>query len=385
MSFSLQLTKVQPLRARISTAVFFFISGFGYASWASRIPSIQQQLHLNDGQLGAILFAFPIGLMLTMPITGQLLTRFKGKHIMLFGAVLFNIMLAFPGFAAYSWQLVAILLVFGAARNLLNLSVNAQALGVQAKYGKSIITSFHAIWSLAGFAGAAVGYIMVSYHVATAYHLIGVSLLSLALTAYFYTGSLDNLPSGEKKKMFSLPEKSLLKFALICFGCMACENTMYDWSIIYFQKVTLSSKPMATAAFVVFMVAVTSGRIFGDRLVTKLGAKIILKYSGSFLAIGFLLCVLLPYAVPTFFGFVLIGLGTSCIVPLVFSMAGKSTTLSSGSALASISTVGYLGFLIVPPMIGFISQIASLRWAFLIMACVGTAVVWMVSKIKEEK
>lgn len=322
--------------------------------------------------------------MLTMPITGQLLTKFKGKHIMLVGAVLFNIMLVFPGFAAYAWQLVLILLVFGAARNLLNLSVNAQALGVQEKYSKSIITSFHAIWSLAGFAGAAIGYVMVSYHIATAYHLTGVSLLSLALTAYFYPGSLDNVPSGEKKKIFSLPEKSLIKFSLICFCCMACENTMYDWSIIYFQKVTLSTKPMATAAFVMFMIAVLGGRIFGDKLTNKYGAKTILKYSGIFLSSGFLFCVLLPYIIPTCFGFMLIGLGVSCIVPLVFSVAGKSKTLSSGSALASISTVGYLGFLVVPPMVGFISQIASLRWAFLIMACLGVALVWMVSKIENE-
>lgn len=383
MTLSFQLTKEQPQRARFSTAIFFFISGFGYASWASRIPSIQQQLHLNDAQLGAILFAFPVGLMLTMPLTGSLLTRFKGKQIMLIGAILFNIFLSLPGFAVFQWQLVGILLFFGAARNLLNISVNTQALGVQSMYTKSIITSFHAIWSLAGFAGAAVGYAMVSFHIVPAYHLMGVSILSLALTGYFYPSSLDQIPSGEKKKFFSMPEKSLLKFAFICFACMACENTMYDWGIIYFQKVTLSSKPMATAAFVMFMVAVLSGRIFGDRLTTKLGAKIILKYSGIFLLGGFLFCVLLPYTITTCIGFMLIGVGVSCIVPLVFSVAGKSKTLSSGSALASISTVGYLGFLIVPPMVGFISQMASMRWAFFIMACLGGVIIWLVTKIND--
>ena len=375
------VVNASPAKNRFATSVFFFISGFGYASWASRIPSIQQQLHLNDAELGGILFAFPIGLVLTMPLTGSLLSRFKGKHIMLAGAILFNIMLALPGFAVLEWQLAAILLFFGASRNLLNLSMNAQALGVQAMYPKSIITSFHAVWSLAGFAGAAVGYVMVTLHIGPAFHLMGISLLSLALTGYFYPGSLDEPPSGQKKKLFSWPEKSLLNFAFISFACMACENTMYDWGIIYFEKVTASGKSTATAAFVIFMVAVTAGRLLGDSLVTKHGTNVILKFSGMSVAVGFLCCVLLPYVIPTCIGFIFIGLGISCIVPLVFSKAGKSKTLSSGPALASISTVGYLGFLVVPPMVGLISQVSSLRWAFVIMAALGLLIIWLVQKI----
>ena len=373
-----------PKGYRLATTVFFFVSGFGYSSWASRIPDIKAQLNLNEAQFGAVLFAFPIGLMLTMPFTGRLLNKYSSRYCMLLGAVLFNIVLALPGFAGFVWQLVIILLIFGAARNILNLSMNAHAIEVQRLYPKSIMTTFHAVWSLAGFAGAGLGYAMVTQHIAPSYHLLGISVAMMAVTAFIYPMSLLTEPVPVKKKFFSMPDKNLVKFAIICFVSMACENTMYDWSGIYFQNVLHASPKLTTAAFVFFMTAVTLGRFFGDFLVTKFGIKQILFFSGIFISCGFLMCFLFPFILPTIFGYILIGMGVSCVVPLVFSIAGKSKSLSSGSALTSISTIGYLGFLMVPPMVGFISEISSMKWAFLIMAILGVIMIFMVNKIAEE-
>ncbi|KLT70203.1 MFS transporter [Flavobacterium sp. ABG] len=374
-----------PKGYRLANTVFFFLSGFGYSSWASRIPHIKAQLHLTEAQFGAVLFAFPIGLMLTMPFTGKLLNKYSSRYIMLLGAVMFNLVLALPGFAAFVWQLIIILLVFGASRNIFNLSINAQALEVQKLYPKSIMTRFHAVWSLAGFAGAGLGYVMVTQHIDPSQHLLGVSILMLAVTACFYPLSIHTEPVPEKKKFFSMPEKNLIKFAMICFVSMACENTMYDWSGIYFQNILHASPKLTTAAFVFFMIAVTLGRFLGDYAVTKFGIKNILLNSGVFITVGFLICFLLPYIYPTIFGYVLIGVGVSCVVPLVFSIAGRSSKLSSGSALTSISTIGYLGFLLVPPMVGFISEYLSMKWAFLIMALLGGLMILMVNKIGEEE
>ncbi len=116
------MTSDSPRRARIAAAVFFFVSGFGFSSWASRIPTIQQNLHLSEGKLGAVLFALPAGLMCTLPITGNLLRRFSSRYIMMTGAVLFNIMLCLVGFAHETWQLVVLLFFFGSSRNLFNIS-----------------------------------------------------------------------------------------------------------------------------------------------------------------------------------------------------------------------------------------------------------------------
>ncbi|WP_367754615.1 MFS transporter [Flavobacterium sp. WC2430] len=373
-----------PKGYRIANTVFFFISGFGYSSWASRIPAIKAQLHLSEAQFGAVLFAFPVGLMLTMPFTGSLLNRYSSRYCMLLGAILFNIVLALPGFAAFVWQLVIILLIFGSSRNILNLSMNAQALEVQKLYPKSIMTTFHAVWSLAGFVGAGLGYVMVTQKIDPSFHLLGVSVAMMAVTAWIYPQTIHTEPVKEKKKFFSMPDKNLIKFAVICFVSMACENTMYDWSGIYFQNILHASPKWTTAAFVFFMTAVTLGRLLGDYAVFKYGIKPILFYSGIFISSGFLICFLFPFISTTIIGYFLIGIGVSCVVPLVFSIAGKSKSLSNGSALTSISTIGYLGFLIVPPMVGFISQISSMKWAFLIMALLGIIMIFMVNKIATE-
>ena len=374
-----------PKSLRIANSVFFFISGFGYSSWAARIPSIQQQLHLNEAQLGALLFAAPIGVMLTLPITSRLLGVFNSKQVMLYGVLSFNIILSIIGFATQSWELAIVLFIFGCSRNLLNLSMNAQAVGVQAIYGRSIMTSFHGIWSLAGFAGAAFGYLMVSKNIAVSYHLLATGIALTILGVYFYPNAL-NQPAikQEKKTIYHLPDKFLLKFALICFASMACENTMYDWSEIYFQKVVHGSKSAATAAFVVYMIAMTTGRFTGDKIVQSFGVKKLLNVSGALIFCGLSLAVFLPNPFITNIGFAMVGFGVSCIVPLVFATAGKSKTMSSGVALASISTIGTLGFLMVPPLVGFVAQEAGLQWSFGIISLMGILIIIMVRKIKDE-
>ncbi|MGZ3765010.1 MAG: MFS transporter [Mucilaginibacter sp.] len=374
-----------PRQIRIANAIFFFVSGFGYTTWASRIPSIQLSLHLNKAQLGAALFAMPIGLMATMPFTARLLSNVSSSRIMMIGAIAFNLMLALLGYTSLYWQFIAILFFFGSSRNLLNLSINTQSVGVQALYKKSIITTFHGIWSFAGFAGAGLGYIMVYLNVPPTWHLLTVSIAMCLLAFYAWPNTLHQKPQPrEKKPIFILPDKDLLKFGLICFSSMACENVMYDWSGIYMRDAVHASKVTANAAFVVFMIAVTVGRFAGDRLVNQRGIKQVLRNSGILIVTGFALAIALPYTVPAIIGYAFIGLGVSCMVPLVFSVAGKSKSMSGGPAIAAVSTVGYLGFLLVPPIVGFVAQAANLRWSFAAIGLLGLVIVWMTSKIVED-
>jgi MFS family permease len=321
-----------------------------------------------------------------MPVTSRLLTKYSSRGIILLGSLLVSVILVLIGVSSAIWQLVIVLFCLGSARNLQTLSINTQAVAVQGLYNKSIMATFHGIWSMAGFTGAAVGYIMVYFNIAVLYHFTLVSLIIIALSLYFIKDTLYQKPLPQTRKpVFSLPDKYLLKFSLICFASMACENTMYDWSALYFQKEVHASKATATASFVIYMVAMTTGRFFGDKLVTRFGIKTVLRFSGIFIFCGLLMAVALPYTVTTSFGFILTGLGVSCIVPMIFALAGKSTTMSSSTALASISTVGYLGFVLVPPLVGFIAQTLSLRWSFGVIAMFGTMIVYFVSKIKDEQ
>lgn len=377
--------KDAPRRARIAIAVFFFVSGFGFASWASRIPSIQQHLQLNEAQLGAVLFAMPAGLMLTLPLTGFLLRRISSRYVMFGGAMLFNIMLCLVGLVEQTWQLVLVLFCFGSARNLFNISANAQSIAVQALFDRSIIASLHGIWSTAGFAAAALGTLAVSAHVATHWHLLAVSVALTSLCCYFFKDSVHQLPSPhERKGSFVLPDRTMLKFGLVCFASMACEGTMYDWAAIYLRKATGAAPGLATAGYAIYMVAMTLGRFTGDQLANRIGIRTMLTYSGALVFTGLLLAALLPYTYVAAFGFILVGFGVSCVVPMTFSMAGRVPNMSGGPAIAAVSTVGYFGFLIVPPVVGFIAEALSLRWSFALMSLLGVLILWMVGKLSIE-
>ena len=363
-----------PGRARIAIALFFFLSGFGFSSWASRIPDIQHRLQLNNAELGVVLFALPLGLLCTMPVTGVLLQRYSSSRIMFIGALAFNGMLSILGFVTSVWQLVIGLFCFGASRNLLNISMNAQSVGVQALYQRSIITTFHGIWSVASFCGAGLGGVMVYFRIGTAWHFLMVGILMVILGFIAYPGSLKQPPATSGRGRFALPDKGLLKYGLICFAVMACEGTMIDWSAIYFKEAVKASEEMVTAGFVVYMAAMATGRFSGDKLLHKIGIVAMIKYSGLLIFAGLLLAALMPQPIPAGIGFMMTGVGVSCVVPLVFSMAGKSTTMANGPAIAAVSTIGYLGFLLVPPVFGFMAEAAGLRWTFAMMALFGLVI-----------
>jgi MFS family permease len=340
-------------------------------------------LQLNDAHFGTLLFMMPVGLILTMPFTGKLLDHFKSRTIMGIGAMMYNLVLACMGFSTYTWVLGIVLFFFGSSRNLMNLSMNAQAIGVQALYNRSIMSSFHAVWSLAGFAGAAFGYLMVTMNILPAWHLLGVSLVLSSLTLYYYKDALDQQPDHKhKRSVFSLPPKGMLVFSLICFTSMACENTMYDWSGVYVRQVLHGSKAVATIAFVIYMVAMTCGRLIGDRMADRFGIQRVLAASGILISAGFLITVVSPAISLTLVGYLLTGFGVSCVVPFVFSLAGKIPMSNPGAALASVSSLGYLGFLLVPPMIGYVAQASSLRVSFAIIAVMGLLMVRLSSRIK---
>jgi MFS family permease len=379
------MEEVSLKRLRRANAVYFFISGFGYSSWTSRIPGIKESLKLNDAHFGTLLFMMPLGLIITMPFTGKLLDHYKSRFIMLIGAMMYNIVLAFLGFSRYTWVLGIFLFFFGSSRNLMNLSINAQAIGVQALYSRSIMSSFHAVWSMAGFAGAAFGYLMVTFNIIPAWHLLGVSFILSALTLYYYKDALDQQPDHKhKRSIFRLPPKGMLIFSLICFTSMACENTMYDWSGIYIRQVLHGTKAIATIAFVVYMVAMTTGRMIGDRMADRYGIQKVLAACGVLISAGFGITVLSPYISLTLFGYLLTGFGVSCVVPFVFSLAGKIPMSNPGAALASVSSLGYLGFLLVPPMIGYVSEATSLRVSFAIIAVMGLFMIRLSTKIKTQ-
>jgi MFS family permease len=368
---------------RIAVSSFFFLTGICFASWASRIPDIQAKLQLNSAALGGILLCLPIGLITSLPIAGFLVAKYGSRIIVMMAAILYSITLPMLGFAATTTELMIALFVFGFGGNMLNISINTQAVGTEVLYQKPIMASFHGIWSLAGFTGAAVGTLMVRFHMIPPYHFLCITGFAFAIL-FIFSGNLIRKDSNrdEKQPIFVKPDKYILNFGLIAFCSMICEGAMFDWSGIYFAKVVRPDPAFVTVGYTAFMCTMATGRFVGDWVAFRLGMKRMLQLSGILTASGLLLAVCFPQFITATIGFLIVGAGVSSVIPMIYSAAGKSSVMSPGVAIAAVSTIGYLGFLIGPPFIGFIAQATSLRVSFSLIAVMGTMIAVIASKIK---
>ena len=361
---------------------FFFVQGLGFASWASRIPDIKLLLGLSDAGLGTVLFALPAGSFIGLPFAGFLVTRYGSQRIATLAAALYSLALLSIGFSAHTWQLVVGLLIFGVTGNMVNIGINTQAIGVEELYQKSIMASFHGAWSLAGFAGAAVGGLMVSSGITPGIHYVVITTCSLIIIATGQQFLLRTKPASDDHPLFVLPDGPLLRLGVIGFCGMACEGAMFDWSGVYFQTVVMAPAALVTVGYIVFMCAMAGGRFTADWLVNHLGRKRMIQVSGLLITVGLSVSVAFPYLIPATLGFLLVGFGVSSVVPLIYGAAGKSQTLAPGLALAAVSTISFFGFLLGPPVIGYIAEAASLRWSYALIAVLGSCAALLVGRAK---
>jgi MFS family permease len=366
-------TSASPLarQHRVAVSVFFFIAGCTFASWASRIPHIQAKLHLNEAQLGSVLLALPIGLLTSSLIVGGFIARFGSRTMLRIAATLYSTILLTLGFAHATWQLALCLFFFGLAGNMFNVSVNTQAVGVEKMYGRSIMASFHGIWSLAGFSGAAIGTILIWMQLLPWQHFLCISAAGLLASSLFISKTIQQTSNSHHRKGFAWPDKKLLQLGLIAFGNLVCEGTMFDWSGVYFKKVVMAPASLTTLGYAAFMACMATGRFVADRFVMRIGSRRMLQYAGILIALGLLLSTIFPSVVMATLGFMLVGFGVSSVVPIIYSQAGQTNKMHPGQALASISTIGFLGFLAGPPIIGFVAQATSLRLSFVLVAFIG--------------
>lgn len=376
------LQSLPPRRVhRIAVSSFFFLAGFCFSSWTSRIATIQQKFHLDDRALGAILLALPSGLMASLPLAGWLVAKFGSRPIAVIAAICYACTLPVIGGVTEVWQLVICLFIFGMGGNLLNISINTQAIGTEAIYGRSIMASYHGLWSLAGFSGAFLGGFFISVGWVPWQHFLVIMSLAFLIIGLFSSRLLlKDAFADSNQPIFARPDRSLIKLGFIAFCSMMCEGSMFDWSNVYFLKIVHPPKALLGLGLTAFMSTMASGRFLGDWLTTRWGMKTILQFSGLLTALGLLIAISFPQVLPATIGFMFVGAGVSSIVPLVYSAAGRSKVLSPGVAIAAVSTFGYMGFLFGPPFIGFVAHRFDLRVSLGLVAILGLVIAGLVQK-----
>lgn len=371
-------------RIRWAVSMFYFGMGLCFATWASRIPDIKTTLHLSEGSLGTILFALPLGQLAMMLFSGRLVTRFGSHRILLFSIFMYAFSLTNLGLAQNAWQLSLGLFAFGIFANLSNIAVNTQGVYTEGLFKRTIMSSFHGMWSLAGFTGALVGLGMLALELSTYVHFLIVAAIVVLLVVLNFKYLIIAKESAkiEKKKGFRKPDSTLVWLGVIGFCCMASEGVMFDWSGVYFKDVIKAPGPLVILGYTSFMIMMASGRFLGDGLTLKFGRKKVMQISGCLISLGLFTAVFFPYIIPSTIAFMFVGLGVSTIVPTLYSIAGKHPTIPTGEALTAVSSVSFLGFLMGPPIIGYIAEAFGLRFSFAFIGIFGFLIALMVSRIK---
>ncbi|RYY94649.1 MAG: MFS transporter, partial [Chitinophagaceae bacterium] len=323
-----------PRAQRIAVSGLFFLQGLCFATWAARIPSIQQALGLSNTGLGLVLLALPAGSFLGLLIAGWLVTRFGSRGISATALVAYAAVLLLIGTCSSVAALCAVLVLFGFAGNCTNIAMNTQAVFVEGRYGRPILASFHGLWSLAGFTAAGIGTWAIGAAVLPLTHFTGIAILIAGglLLVFPYLYNEPSAPAG-KTPVIVLPGKGLLLLGLICFCSMICEGAMFDWSNIYFEKVVGARGAWAGAGYTAFMATMATGRFLADRVSHRFGTYRTIQGSALLVVTGLLTAVLLPTIPGALAGFLLVGFGVSSVVPLVYSSAGRSSS-NAGTALA---------------------------------------------------
>jgi MFS family permease len=355
---------------RIFLSIFFFISGFVFSTWASRIPTIKTFYGFNEAQMGTVLLAMPISSLIGLPISGWLIGRFDSRIPLTVAFGLNSIALAFIGLADSILPLIAAISVFSFTMRIFSVSANTQAISLQKLFEKKILGSMHGLWSAGGIAGVGFCTLMVANAVSIEVHLAIVAVLSLVVTLFSFNSLMKKDRSEQGNKLIlGKPDPYILYLGILIFFAAVCEGGMFDWSGIFFREVL--HVRIFTYGYLTFMTCMTLSRFFSDRIIDRLGMARTYLISAILVMIGISLAVALPTFWTTLLGFSLTGLGTAAIVPMTYALAGGSKKYSPGMAISIVATYATLGMLAGPPLIGYLAHAVGLRYSFLAFAFSG--------------
>ncbi|WP_213816777.1 MFS transporter [Glaciihabitans sp. dw_435] len=387
-SFSTPPLSAQTRRARVGVALFFLTNGALFANLLPRYPEIKSALDLTNTQFGLAVAAFPVGALVAGLAAGGLIRRFRSSRVALFGTVVTSAGVLLAGLAP-TWALLAgALFLAGAMDSITDVAQNSHALRVQRLFGRSILNSFHAIWSVGAVLGGLMAGGAAALHLPLGEHLTISAILFIATAIVAYRLSLPGpeplevIPTDtDATETATLRSGRWAKYALLgALVVVALSGTIFEdagnsWSALYLSGFLGSSAGVAAFGYVALTGAQFIGRILGDRLVDRFGQRAIARTGGAVAALGMGAALAFPSIPMTIVGFALVGLGSATLVPAAMHAADELPGFRAGTALTIVSWLMRVGFLISPLIVGMIADASSLRFGLLIVPAAGVLVV----------
>ncbi len=356
-----------------ATRLAFFLTGFGSAAWAALVPFAKARTAIDDGTLGLLLLCLGIGSIVTMPVAGAMAGRF-GCRCVIVGAALV-VALALPLLASLGSLagLVPALMGFGAAIGAVDVAMNIQAIIVERRSGRAMMSGFHGLYSLGGIAGAGGMAALLS---AGASPLGATLCVSLGILVALAASARHLLPYGARSAgpAFAMPRGIVLVFGLLCFVLFLAEGAVLDWSAVFLSAVRHLARSRAGLGYAAFATAMTLCRLGGDRIVDRLGRRRVMLGGSVCAALGFVVATVVPSWPAALGGYALVGIGCANIVPVLFTAVGQQDAMPETVAVPAMTTLGYAGILAGPAGIGAVAHLASLPVAFLVLAAMLAAV-----------
>jgi len=363
-------------RARLGTLIAFLINGFSVGNFVSRIPDFKSELGISNGVLGASLFCASLGVLAALRPASRSAAKYGSGPVTKYSS--FTLALAVPLVGLLfnlPWFLFS-LFIYGVLSSTHDLSMNAHAAALEDKAGKRVMSTFHAMWSIGGLTGGAIGGLLATSNISIRIHafLIGAFIFVIALITrnWFLPASADQ-HIFEKNVRRKTPSRFLILGLLGLCGALG-EGAASDWGGVLSRDAYNASVFMSALPYVFFSSTMVIGRLSGDFLAQKFGVVKLLTWSGLIAGSGLSLGLLAGNIYGQIIGWFLLGIGLSTVIPMMISATGNLANnkyagqVSAAEGVALVTGVAYFGFVIGPPLIGFLADLITLRWAMLLPA-----------------
>jgi len=327
---------------------------------------IQDKLNIEEGLLGLALLFMALGAVIFMPLSGMWSAGYGSCKVTTITAFAYCLALPLPVLAPSLVTLMIALFIFGACTGAMDVAMNAQAVTVEKRIGRSVMSSFHGFYSLGGLVGAVLGGLALANNLSSMLHASLICSLALIVTTftvrYFLAKEADESKAKEKEKLY-LPRGPVLALAVLAFMMLMAEGVIADWSAVYIKNTLATGPGFAAAGYADFSLMMAIGLLSGDRFVVNIGPVTITRITSIIAAFGLGTALLINHPLAAVVGFGFVGLGLSNLIPVIFSAAGRVPNVASSTGIATVATAGYFGLLAGPPVIGIIAELFSLKIA----------------------